>query len=134
MNSEDPVKNEVWQTVLKLNDCWSEGHPEDLPNYFHRDMIAITPASRERTGGGQACVASWTAFARAAKTNYFRESEPWIEVRGDMAAAAYHYEMEFEMEGKNVRLSGRDLMVLVREGGRWQLIADHFSPDPQAGA
>jgi len=131
---DNPEKAAVWQTILDLNDCWREGHPEDLANYFHRDMIAITPGARERIEGGIACAASWTAFARGVKTHWFRESDPWIEVRGDMAVVAYYYDMEFERAGESVRASGRDLFVLVRENGRWLAIADHFSPDPRAGA
>ncbi len=64
---DNPTKQEIWATVRKMNDVWTKGDPSDLVNYFHKDMIAITPADHLRREGAAECVAGWSGFAKAAK-------------------------------------------------------------------
>lgn len=41
---EAKVKETVWETVQALNRLWTvENNPDELRNYFHKDMVAITP-------------------------------------------------------------------------------------------
>ena len=40
---QDAAKREVWDALCKLNDCWTKGNGKDLVNFFHKDMVAITP-------------------------------------------------------------------------------------------
>ena len=55
---QSKVKKDVWETVQALNRLWTvENRADDLVNYFHRDMVAITPTDRLRRDGGTACVA-----------------------------------------------------------------------------
>ena len=48
VNFDDPAKQEVWNALRALNDAWTKGNPNDLKNYFHKDMVAITATDRER--------------------------------------------------------------------------------------
>ena len=63
----DPVHQEVWATLRAVNDAWTQGHPDDLADYFHARMIAVTPVDRLRRDGAAACVAGWKSFADAAQ-------------------------------------------------------------------
>lgn len=47
----DPVKQQIWQTLRALNDAWTKGNPDDLVNFFHQDMLAITPIDQFRREG-----------------------------------------------------------------------------------
>jgi ketosteroid isomerase-like protein len=62
----------------------------------------------------------------------WKEIDPKIEIFGDGAVAvvAYRYETSFDMGGKTMNVSGRDMMSLVKEEGRWRVVADHFAPFP----
>ena len=126
----DPVHQEVWATLRAVNDAWTQGHPDDLADYFHARMIAVTPVDRLRRDGAAACVAGWKNFADAARIYRWQEFDPLIRVYGDAAVASYYYEIDFAMGGKRAVQSGRDLFFLVREQGRWQIVADQFSPYP----
>ena len=128
---DNSVKEEVWRTLRALNDAWTKGDGTGLENYFHQDMVAITPQTRERVEGGEACVAGRQAFARAAKIHYFREIDPKIQVFRDAAVVTYYYDMSFDSNGQAIHAAGRDMFVFVRENGRWWAVADHFSPGPQ---
>ena len=106
---DDPVKQEIWQTLRALNDAWTKGHPDDLNKYFHKDMVAITPMDRGRVDGRDACVTSWSNFAKAATIHYWKELDPKIQVYGQTAVVTYYYDMSFDMGGKTTTLQGRDM-------------------------
>jgi hypothetical protein len=113
-----------------MNDCWTQGDPEDLSQFFHPRMIAITPTERRRLEGGRACVEVWKDFCRSAKIHRWEEKDPSIQVFGDSAVVSYYFDMTFELDGQSITLGGRDLFFFVKEDGRWWAVADQFSPYP----
>jgi hypothetical protein len=130
----DPIEQEIWHTVRAMNDAWTKGRPDDLSNYFHRDMIAITSSDRLRREGNAACIAGWKGFAEATTIHHWRELEPVIRVYGDSAVVAYYFDMSFDMNGQTIALGGRDMFFFVKEDGRWWAVADQFSPYPAGAA
>jgi len=130
---ESKEKEEVWQTIQALNRAWTvEGDADKLENFFHKDMIAITPTTRERIEGRDACIASWKAFMQSAKINYWKEIDPKVQLygKGRFAVVTYYFDMSFEMNGHTIKMQGRDLFTLVKEDGKWWVVADQFSPNP----
>jgi len=130
VNFDDPVKQEVWNALRALNDAWTKGNPNNLKNYFHKDMVAITATDRERLEGKEACFTSWNNFAKAAKIHHWNELEPRIQIYGNTAVVTYYFDMSFDMGGQAVKLGGRDMFVFVNEGGKWLAVADQFSAYP----
>lgn len=126
----DPARQEIWATVRALNDAWTKGRPDDLVNYFHPQMIAITPTDRHRREGGAACLAGWKGFAEAATIHHWKEIAPVIHVYGNCAVVAYDFDMSFDMNGQTIAMGGRDMFFFVKEKGRWWAVADQFSPYP----
>lgn len=126
----DPIKQEIWETVRAMNDAWTKGDPDALANFFHRDMVAITPTERKRLDGGAACIAGWKGFCHAACIHRWEEIDPVIHVYGDSAVVAYYFDMSFDLGGKTINLEGRDMFFFVKEGKRWWAVADQFSPNP----
>jgi hypothetical protein len=127
---DDPVQQEVWETIRALNDAWTKGNPDDLANYFHRNMVAITSTDRMRREGGAECIAGWKGFAEAARIHHWREIDPVIHVYGDTAVVAYYFDMSFDMNGQTFNSAGRDMFFMVKEEGRWWVVADQFSSFP----
>lgn len=127
---EDSAKNEVWTVLRELNDCWTKGDATNLSNFFHKDMVAITPTDRERREGREACVAGWAGFAQMAKICQWVENDPQIQLYGNTAIVTYYFNMEFEMGGQRIQMGGRDMFVFVKENGKWWAVADQFSPYP----
>jgi ketosteroid isomerase-like protein len=130
----DPTKAEIWAMVRAMNDTWTMGDPDALPDaladYFHADMVAVTPVARHRLDGGATCAEGWKSFAKAAKVRHWKELDPVIHVYGDAAVVAYDFDMSFEMGGGMVKSAGRDLLFAVKQNGRWRVVADQFSPYP----
>ena len=132
--NQSSVKDEVWATVQALNRLWTvENKADDLKQYFHERMIAITPTDRLRREGREACVGGWKAFTETATIHYWKELEPKIELFNDdkCAIVTYYFDMSFDIGGQTVKMGGRDMYTLISEGGRWWVIADQFSPYPQ---
>ncbi len=129
---QDPIKQEVWNTLLALNDCWTtaKGNPEDLKNYFHKNIVAITPTDIKRLEGREACVSGWVGFAKAATIYRWEELEPKIDVFGNAAVVTYYFDMSFTMGGQRIELKGRDMFFFVKESERWWVVADQYSPSP----
>jgi hypothetical protein len=128
---QDATKREVWETLRSLNDCWTRGDGKDLINYFHKNMVAITPTDRDRLEGRKACVAGWSGFASRARIRHWEELDPQIAIHGNTAIVTYYYDMSFEMDGQSIYTGGRDMFVFVKEDGKWWAVADQFSPFPR---
>jgi len=131
---DDPVKQQIWETVRALNDAWTKGNPNHLARFFHCDMIAIAATERNRLEGAVACVAAWKHFAETTRIQHWEEIDPVIRVYGDSAVVAYYYDIAFEMGGKSLKQGGRDMFFFIREGGKWWAVADQFSSYPVKGS
>ena len=127
MSHMDPQKSEVWKFVRALNDAWTKAKGERLSEYFHPRIVAITPVDRLRRKGAAKCLAGWQEFAQASTIHSWREDDPDIELFGDTAVVTYYYVMDVTMGANRLNLTGRDMLVLRKEEGRWWLIADQFS-------
>ncbi|TFH60376.1 MAG: DUF4440 domain-containing protein [Candidatus Zixiibacteriota bacterium] len=129
---KDKIKQEIWQTLQSLNRAWTTGKCDELKDYFHENMVAITPVDRQRREGRQACIDGWAQFvAGTTKIHYWKELDPQIQIYGDTAIATYYYDMLFDMGGKTIASAGRDMLVFVKEEGKWWAVADQFSSYPQ---
>jgi hypothetical protein len=125
------TEKEVLYFIKTMNKCWTEGNPEDLNNYFHANMVAITPTDKNRIEGKTACVAGWSAFAKNAKIHSWKEHGHKIQFYGNTAVATYYFDISFDMGGQTINMSGRDMFTLVKEDGKWWAVADQFSPFPK---
>ena len=125
-----PEELTAWNVVRSVNTLWTTGRVDELEEHFHHRMLALTPVDRNVLVGRAACMESWRRFTRAARVITWEETEPRVEIHQDTAIVAYYYKARCEMDGRTVDLSGRDLFVLHREGGRWWVVADQFSPFP----
>ncbi|MHC4860862.1 MAG: YybH family protein [Planctomycetota bacterium] len=128
------TQREVWRTVEELNQAWTSGPGDEVARFFHPRIVAFTATDRDRLEGADACTAAWQSFAQAASTHRFDALDPRVDIYGTVAVVTYAYDMDCTIGGKEVRLAGRDMLVLVEEDGRWQVIADHFAPYPDEAA
>lgn len=127
---DTPIQQDIWRTVRAMNDAWTKGNPDDLVNFFHPQMVAITATDRLRRLGQAECLAGWKGFAQAAAIHHWTETEPLIQVYGESAVVSYYFDMAFTMGGQRMEMGGRDLFFFVREQGRWWAVADQYSAYP----
>lgn len=128
---QSPDQREVWEAVRNLNDAWTKADGKRLVDFFHKDMVAITPTDRYRREGREDCIAGWVDFLSVAKVQHWKEIDPKIQIYANTAVVTYYFDMAFETGGQTVKMGGRDMFVFVKEDGRWWAVADQFSPYPQ---
>ena len=119
--------------IQEMNRKWTiEKKANELRNYFHEDMVAITATDQKRIEGREACVASWKNFSENAAIHFWKELEPKIQVYGGgaFAVVTYYFDMSFDMGGQTINMKGRDMFSLVNENGKWLVVADQFSQFP----
>ena len=127
---DTPEARDVWNTLRALNDCWTKGDGSRLTEYFHKDMVAISPVDKYRHEGQTACMNGWVGFAKAAKIHDWKEIDPKIQVYGNAAVVTYYFETSFDMNGQRIESKGRDMFFFIKENGKWLAVADQFSPYP----
>jgi len=129
----EAATQEVWRFVQDLNRTWTrERNPQKLAGYFHERMVGIAPMDRLRREGRAACIEGWQQFMETATIHSWKEADPKVDLfaDGSCAVVTYYYEMDVEMRGQRMTLSGRDMFTLVNEDGGWWAVANQFSGYP----
>ena len=124
---------EIEDTLREMNRCWTETWDEPaFRQYIHPDAVAIVPATPGRIEGKDAYIAGWREFTLAAEISEWTETDHRIQLfaGGKAAVATYLFTIRFMMAGQQHTLQGRDMFFLVKEGGKWLVVADQFSPEP----
>lgn len=118
-NFKEKSKKEIIEIIKKINLSWVEGRPENLSNYFHENMMIVSPELKVMGKGREECIKSYTDFINQATINEYKESEPEIYVWGNTAIASYKYDIAWEMKGKSFKEPGQDLFVFTYTNGKW---------------
>jgi ketosteroid isomerase-like protein len=120
-------------TIREMNRCWTETWDEPrFREYIHPDAVAVVPTIPGRLLGRDAYVSGWRGFVEAATIHAWNESGHHIRIyaSGSCAVVTYLFSVSFTMGGQRMTMKGRDMFFLVRESGRWLVVADQFSPEP----
>lgn len=126
---------EIETMIREMNRCWTSGwHEEQFRQYIHPDAVAIVPTWPRRLFGRDAYVAGWRSFAEAAVIHQWNETDHKIRVYagGKCAVVTYFFTITFAMDTVKQTMQGRDMFFLVKEGRKWLVAADQFSPEPPA--
>jgi hypothetical protein len=107
------------EVLRRIEAAWTSGRFHELEDCFHEGIVCVPPGFSMQVEGRAACIESYADFMGAARVTEYRQSEPAIDVWGDVAVATYPWEMAWEMKGQAHRESGHDVIVFARQMGRW---------------
>ena len=127
------VTDEIINSIRIMNHCWTQGwHEEEFRKYIHPDAVAIVPTTPRRLEGRDAYVDGWRGFCNAAVIHEWRETDHKVQIYagGKSAVVTYFFSITFVMGGQKQVMQGRDMFFLVKEGRKWLVVADQFSPEP----
>ena len=118
-------QKEVWKNVETY---WDLGVKEDLEGimgYFHDDFIGWS--NRRALPNNKASRRKSMSHSFETTTVLIQELQPVaINIHGNVAIVHYYYsELSKDVEGKENNASGRWTDILMKEGDKWLLIADH---------
>jgi len=129
----ETITTVILATIRDMNQAWTTGwHQEEFRQYIHEDVVAIVPSVPGRLEGRDAYVAGWRGFALAATIHSWQESDHKVEIftGGRCSVVTYYFTIDFSLGGARQTMQGRDMLFLVKEGKRWQVVADQYSPEP----
>ena len=122
LKTENESGNVLVQLMREINRAWSGGHPEKLNDYFHEDIIIVSPDLTVLGEGRDACVRSYQDFVSSAGILDYREYDFDARVWTNTAVITYTYDIAWESEGKSFQETGKDLFAFTRKNGRWQAV------------
>jgi ketosteroid isomerase-like protein len=130
MSKRTTDKEEILKILQKINEAWSKGHPEELAEYFHEDLVILSPTLQRMGEGKEACVKSYKDFLEHADIHEYKERDHMIDVWGKTAVATYAFDISYEMNGQTSRESGHDMFVFNREAEKWLAVWRMVIPSP----
>jgi ketosteroid isomerase-like protein len=122
MTKNNKDKTEIRGILEKINKAWSKGNPDDLNEYFHEDLVILSPELQRMGEGKEACVQSYKDFMAQAVVHEYRERDYAIDVWGNTAVATYAFEIAYEMNGQTFQESGHDMFVFSRDEEKWLVV------------
>lgn len=127
--------HKILEAVRSMNRCWTETWDEPaFREFIHPAAVAIVPSTPGRIEGKEAYVAGWRGFAQAAAISSWIERDHLVRLYagGKAAVVTYLFTITFTMGGQQQTMHGRDMFFMVKDGRRWLVAADQFSPEPAA--
>ncbi len=122
----------IRQVVERLDRAWQAGDFDVVAELFHPDAVMATPDFGDRLVGRDACVDSYRGFTANATVHHFAIGTIDVDIVGESAVATYPYETVYEIETGTWKGTGRDLLVLRREGDMWRIVWRCLTPGPEA--
>jgi ketosteroid isomerase-like protein len=116
------TRNEIAQVIQQLNEFWLNKQYDKIAGLVAEDVIVAPPGFDRRIQGRKAYVQSYRDYDQAAITRKFSAAEPQIDISGSSAVAVYTFAIVYDMAGRTHREKGRELLVLSRASGGWQVV------------
>ncbi len=102
-------QTEILSIIKNINKAWLEGRAEDLRNYFHEEIIMISPDFKSRLTGIGEIIKSYKGFYEKSKIYSFHESDFHIKVFDKTAITDYLYRIIYEINNKKYDGTGREI-------------------------
>jgi hypothetical protein len=119
MSEPDLAARDVARVMELINRAVFDGHPQDLPQWFHPDVVAIAPGFVGRARGRDVFAKSFVDFLAAAVVRNFSRGEYEVDVIGRTALVSFTFAMTYSLGEKTYASTGRDVWGFAREDGVW---------------
>ena len=128
-NSEEIVKEEVWNTVKTINRLWAITEDMDsLALYLHDDMVLFYPEGK--TVGKDKIIDDYKDYCAYAETVSLIESDPLVQLYNEnkTAIVSYYNDLTVKMpDGSDHAFRSRDMYTLIYGVNKWVAVAQHYS-------
>ena len=123
------AQQEAWRTVESYWECYSNGDAECFLSYLHDDFSGWTnthalPRDKED-------MSQYLPLGFEVSETLLHDVDPVaVKVHGNVAIVHYYYSRTF-VDGSGARHNdaGRWTDILLKQGDRWVMIADHGGSD-----
>ncbi len=122
------MQKEVWKNVETYWGLEVKGDLEGLLSYFHEDYSGWF--NRSALPGNKAATRDFFTHALETEKILLQDIQPVaIKIHGNIAIVHYYFSrLVKDVEGKERNRNGRWTDILLKQGDKWVLIADHGGP------
>jgi ketosteroid isomerase-like protein len=115
------VDDEIRSFIRACNLAWRERRFADLRYYFRSDVAVLPPGQDIALRDRDRVIKSYEDFMTRATVSRFEEAPIDVDAWGEAAAASYRFDITYEMDGTVYEESGREILMLLRSAGEWQI-------------
>jgi ketosteroid isomerase-like protein len=119
--NREALKDEIIRCIKDVNHAWIDGDFIRLRDYFHENIMIVTPDLNKVGQGIDNCIKSYEGFVSRAKIFHFEETGINVDVFGKTAVAVLDYTIDYEIEKNRQQEKGKEILVLTKEASKWLL-------------
>ena len=127
MKSEESI-SEIKSVLKSVNVSWSSGKPEELNNYFHDDIVILSPELKILGAGKADCIQSYVDFLDRSRVIEYTDTDPEIRIFEDTAIAFYNYKVSWKTGETLFNEAGQELYVFAKQNGKWLVVMRELAP------
>jgi ketosteroid isomerase-like protein len=116
------MKEKIEKNIANFNKAWTQGKIEDILPLLHKDAIFLAPDLKTEISGRDACLQTIKDYVNNAKTNAFNVANNTIHFWQHTAVVSIEYFIEYEMNNKIYKESGKEFWTMINESGEWQIV------------
>lgn len=106
---------------------FNAGKTNDLLAHFHPKVVGFSSTQQQRISGRAAMRKTFDYYSQASSKLKYSIVRPQVQVFGDTAVATFTWTVELGAGRPRHTIHGRGSHVFVRDGGKWQIVHEHFS-------
>lgn len=114
--------------IEDYKDALSSQNWENVEPLVHNDACVTFSTGRVYNGIRAIKEAYETNFAAIKNEEYLMSDVYWVVKSSGMAVYIFNFTWKGIINGQQASGSGRGTAVIIQEGGKWKLIAEHLGP------
>ena len=119
------------QTILgierELVRDFNAGKIERLLAHFDSGVVGFSSTKQERIAGPAAMRKTFDYYRKASSRMKYHIAKPQVLAFDDTAIATFYWTVELGTGRPRHAIHGRGSHVYQRQGGKWQIVHEHFS-------
>lgn len=132
--SVEESKKEALEFLDSFVDTWAvKEDVNKLNDFFSDGFFTISPIDSFRQSGLDKNIQGYKKFLDNTDILDYEifDKEAQIYNKGKCAVVSWWYTIRMNTKTDTINTSGRDMFVLIKNGNRWEMVANHFSNFPK---
>jgi ketosteroid isomerase-like protein len=106
---------------------FNAGKIAQVLGHFHPRVVGFSSTRQERIAGRSAMRKTFNYYHQATSRMKYQISELLVQVFDDTAIATFYWTVELGAGHPRHVIRGRGTHVFAQQGGKWQIVHEHFS-------
>lgn len=129
-----PDSDEISREISEMMGAWQIGDVERLHSHYAEDVTVVSGAYEPPLAGWPNFLAAYQRQRERLGPVRLDRRNTFVNVKGDIAWAAYQWEFVATVDGKPASARGQTTLVLERHGDHWLIVHNHTSEICEAQA